>query len=331
MFKIPLPEIKEKIIQSGKLTSEQLTAKIKSKINELSGLISEEGAAHIIANELGVELARQQEELKVKEIYAGMRDVSTMGKVVRKFDVREFAKGESTGKVASLILGDETGTIRVVLWNEQVDTLRSIQDGDILKVKHGYVRENNNNKEIHLGEKGEIVRNPAGASILSVRQTATHERKKIQELEPGNQAEVLGTIVQVFDPRFWQVCPRCNKKVLQSEGLFTCTEHGEVAAGLSYVLNLILDDGTGTIRGVFWKNQVNHLLGKEEEAMTIFRDNPNLFEETKNDLLGEQVKVLGSVKKNEMFDRLELSVQMVEKANPEEEAKRLEKEALARS
>ena len=331
MFKIPLPEIKEKIIQSGKLTSEQLTAKIKSKINELSGLISEEGAAHIIANELGVELARQQEELKVKEIYAGMRDVSTMGKVVRKFDVREFAKGESTGKVASLILGDETGTIRVVLWNEQVDTLRSIQDGDILKVKHGYVRENNNNKEIHLGEKGEIVRNPAGASILSVRQTATHERKKIQELEPGNQAEVLGTIVQVFDPRFWQVCPRCNKKVLQSEGLFTCTEHGEVAAGLSYVLNLILDDGTGTIRGVFWKNQVNHLLGKEEEAMTIFRDNPNLFEETKNDLLGEQVKVLGSVKKNEMFDRLELSVQMVEKANPEEEARRLEKEALARS
>jgi len=328
MFKIPLPEIKEKIIQSGKLTSEQLTAKIKSKINELSGLISEEGAAHIIANELGVELARQQEELKVKEIYAGMRDVSTMGKVVRKFDVREFAKGESTGKVASLILGDETGTIRVVLWNEQVDTLRSIQDGDILKVKHGYVRENNNNKEIHLGEKGEIVRNPAGASILSVRQTATHERKKIQELEPGNQAEVLGTIVQVFDPRFWQVCPRCNKKVLQSEGLFTCTEHGEVAAGLSYVLNLILDDGTGTIRGVFWKNQVNHLLGKEEEAMTIFRDNPNLFEETKNDLLGEQVKVLGSVKKNEMFDRLELSVQMVEKANPEEEAKRLEKEAV---
>ena len=328
MFKIPLPEIKEKIIQSGKLTSEQLTAKIKSKINELSGLISEEGAAHIIANELGVELARQQEELKVKEIYAGMRDVSTMGKVVRKFDVREFAKGESTGKVASLILGDETGTIRVVLWNEQVDTLRSIQDGDILKVKHGYVRENNNNKEIHLGEKGEIVRNPAGASILSVRQTATHERKKIQELEPGNQAEVLGTIVQVFDPRFWQVCPRCNKKVLQSEGLFTCTEHGEVAAGLSYVLNLILDDGTGTIRGVFWKNQVNHLLGKEEDSMVIFRDNPNLFEETKNDLLGEQVKVLGSVKKNEMFDRLELSVQMVEKANPEEEAKRLEKEAV---
>ena len=328
MFKIPLPEIKEKIIQSGKLTSEQLTAKIKSKINELSGLISEEGAAHIIANELGVELARQQEELKVKEIYAGMRDVSTMGKVVRKFDVREFAKGESTGKVASLILGDETGTIRVVLWNEQVDTLRSIQDGDILKVKHGYVRENNNNKEIHLGEKGEIVRNPAGASILSVRQTATHERKKINELEPGNQAEVLGTIVQVFDPRFWQVCPRCNKKVLQSEGIFTCTEHGEVAAGLSYVLNLILDDGTGTIRGVFWKNQVNHLLGKEEDSMVIFRDNPNLFEETKNDLLGEQVKVLGSVKKNEMFDRLELSVQMVEKANPEEEAKRLEKEAV---
>jgi replication factor A1 len=327
MFKIPLPEIKSKIVESGKLSSEDLEGKIKAKINELSGLISEEGAAHIIANELGIELVKQNAELKIKEAYAGMKDVSTTGKVMRKFEVREFAKGNSTGKVCSLMLGDNTGTIRVVFWNDQVDLLTNVKEEDVLQVKHGYVRENNNNKEIHLGDRGEIEINPEGITIDSVRQTASHERKRIQDLESGNQAELLGTIVQVFDPRFWKTCPRCNKKVMDSEGKFNCTEHGEVEPSLSYVLNLILDDGTGTIRGVFWKNQVNHLLGKEEEEMVVFRDDPSLFEETKTDLLGEQIKVLGATKKNEMFERLEFSVQMVQKADPQEEAKRLEKEA----
>ncbi len=121
MYKIPLADLKEKILRSGKLDSHELEEKIRHKINELSGLISEEGAAHIIANELGIELVRLGgEKLKIKEIYAGMRGISAVGKVVRKFDVREFQKGEGLGKVCSLIFGDETGTIRVVFWNEQV-------------------------------------------------------------------------------------------------------------------------------------------------------------------------------------------------------------------
>src|SRR3989339_2185984 len=111
MFKIPLAEIKEKIVSSGKLTLQDLDVKIKKKINDLSGLISEEGAAHIIANELGIELfSSNQEKLKIKSIYAGMRSIATLGKVMRKFEVREFAKEKTVGKVASLILGDETGT-----------------------------------------------------------------------------------------------------------------------------------------------------------------------------------------------------------------------------
>ena len=155
------------------------------------------------------------------------------------------------------------------------------------------------------------------------------ENKKIQELGDGNSAEVVGTIVQVFDPRFWHACPRCNRKALETEGKFQCQEHGQVEAVLSYVMNLILDDGTGTVRGVFWKNQVNHLLGKEEKDLVKFRDEPATFEEIKTELLGEQLKVKGTVKKNDMFDRLELSVQIVERANPEEETKLLEKEAAS--
>src|SRR3989344_2662709 len=107
IYKIPLEEIRNKIIMSRTISPGELDLKIKEKISELSGLISEEGAAHIIANELGVELFSGKEKLKIRELYVGMKNVSTVGKITRKFDVREFAKGDKIGKVASLIMGEK--------------------------------------------------------------------------------------------------------------------------------------------------------------------------------------------------------------------------------
>ena len=65
IYKIPLEEIRNKIIMSRTISPADLDLKIKEKIRELSGLISEEGAAHIIANELGVELFSGKEKLKI--------------------------------------------------------------------------------------------------------------------------------------------------------------------------------------------------------------------------------------------------------------------------
>ncbi len=326
MYKIPLADLKNIILESKKITPRDLEEKIKLKINELSGLISEEGAAHIIANELSISVVRAvNSKLKIKEIYAGMRNLVTVGKVLRKFDVREFAKGESTGKVCSVVLGDETGTIRVVFWNDQVARLDKVQEGDILLLKDVYAKENNASKEIHVGERTEITINPEGETIAQVRQSSNFQRSKISELTEGSEGtEILGTIVQIFDPRFFYVCPNCSKRANETEGQFQCAEHGTVQPVVSYVLNVILDDGTGTIRSTFWKNQTNHLLGKDEQEILRYKDNVALFEDMKTELLGEQLKVMGRIKKNDLFDRLELNVQLVEKANPEEELARLE-------
>ncbi len=325
MYKVPLPEIKRKIIQSGKVTREQLESKIKVKINELAGLISEEGAAHILANEMGIELINSTTgKLKIKEIYAGMKNITAVGKVVRKFQMREFAKGDSKGKVASLIMGDETDTIRVVFWNDQVSILDKVQENDIILIKDAYVRENNGGKEVHIGERSSVAINPEGEAISAVRQSSDVERRPINELQEGEESEIMGTVVQVFDPRFFNVCSDCGKKVTEIEGVFSCLEHGTVKPSLSYVLNAVLDDGSGTIRSIFWKNQTNHLLGKGEAELTSYKDRLASFENVKTDLLGEQFKLRGRVKKNDMFNRLEFNVQLVEKANPEEELARLE-------
>jgi replication factor A1 len=323
MYKVPINIIKEKLISTGKISEEELNTKIKSKVEELSGLISEEGAAHIIANELGIKIEEEkilQEEIKIKDVLPNMKNVSLVGKVVRKFNINEFSKGDHKGKVGSIVFGDETGTMRLVFWNDLTEKMESFNEDDILKVENVYIKENNNQKEAHLNSESELIVNPENVKIEGVKTTNGYSRKKIEHLNENlGNVEVVGTVVQVFDPRFFYTCSQCGKKVMDNEGSYSCAEHGKVEPKISYVTNLVLDDGTGNIRGIFWKNQTNHLFSLKDEEVAEFKEDLSKFDSLKTDLLGEQLKLKGTIKKNDMFNRLEFNVQIVEKANPEEE------------
>ena len=142
--------------------------------------------------------------------------------------------------------------------------------------------------------------------------------------ENDNDVELLGTIVQVFDIKYFETCPRCGKRAKPSAALFECTEHGNVIPAYAYVLNAILDDGTETIRCVFFRNQVERLLNLNQEQVLRFKQEPADFEAVKNELLGTITKVVGRSNKNSMFNRLEFVVNNVDiNPNPEEEIKRL--------
>lgn len=325
MIKIPLNDIIEKIKKETKLSEDEINSKIDEKLKQLSGLISREGAAHIISNELGVKLFDSfTGRLQIKNILAGMRDVEAVGKVQQIYDVREFKTEKREGKVGSFVLGDETGTIRVVLWGSQTDNIKNLNEGIVVKIVSGYVRENNNLIEIHLNERSKLVINPEGETIGEVKKF-TSERKNISDLkENDNNIEVLGTIVQVFNPRFFEVCPKCNKRIRQREDSFICEVDGAVTPDYSYVLTIFLDDGTENIRTVLFRNHADNLLNMTKEDILKYNENPEKFEEIKTSLLGNQIKLIGRVNKNEMFDRLEFMVQKVIDMNPEEEINRLE-------
>lgn len=332
MIKIPIETIIEKIKEKTNLSDNEIEAKIKEKLKQLSGLISREGAAHIIANELGVKIFEQVSgKLKIKNILTGMRNVETVGKITDIYDVREFMSGERNGKVASLVIGDETGSIRIVLWNDQANNLEKIKQGDIIKIVGGYVRENIGRKEVHLNDKSKLIANPPGEAINEVKETETRAqatKRKINELkENDSNIELFGTIVDVFDPKFFEVCPKCEKRAKPSSNNFVCGEHGIVEPSYSYVLNTFLDDGTDNIRVVFFKKQANNLLSKNEEEIIKYKNNIADFETIKNELKGKQIKVIGRVVKNAMFERLEFISQLVfPNVDPSEEIERLKKE-----
>ncbi|HLC50425.1 MAG TPA: OB-fold nucleic acid binding domain-containing protein [Candidatus Nanoarchaeia archaeon] len=328
MIKIPYEEIVLKINEKTQMSVTEIEERIEKKMKQLSGLISKEGAAHIVANELGVKLLEQTSgKLQIKNIMKGMRDVETVGRVMQVYEIREFMKGDSVSKVASVLIGDETGTIRIVMWGSQADNALKLSGGDIVKVVGGYIRENNSRIEIHMNEKSQLTINPSGVTVKDVVVTTKiGTRKTIKELsENDNDVELLGTVVQAFDIKFYEVCPRCSKRARPSSDLYQCAEHGNVIPAYSYVFNVVLDDGTETLRCVFFRNQVEKLVNMTQEQLLKFRSNPADFEAVKHDLLGKIIKVTGRANKNAMFNRIEFVANSVDN-NPsaEEEIKKLQ-------
>ncbi|UCF59030.1 MAG: single-stranded DNA-binding protein, partial [Candidatus Bathyarchaeota archaeon] len=61
--------------------------------------------------------------MKIKELRNGMRRVDVVAKVTEKSDPREVQSRykNETYRVAVALVSDDTGTIKLTLWNEQID------------------------------------------------------------------------------------------------------------------------------------------------------------------------------------------------------------------
>ena len=117
----------ERMSSSLTLPVEEVERKIEAKRAKLSGLISKEGAAQIVAAELGVSFDNAL--LKIAELAEGMKRAHAIGKITQMFPVRSYSKNGKEGKIGSFLLGDESSNIRTVLWDAHHIGL--IEDGTL--------------------------------------------------------------------------------------------------------------------------------------------------------------------------------------------------------
>jgi replication factor A1 len=334
MLKIPLENIVSKIKENTKLTEADINKKIENKVKELSGLVSKEGAAHIIANELGVKLFQQtvSGRLQIKNIVPGLRNVSFLARVVTIYPVRDFKTEKKEGKVASLVVSDETGRMRVVFWDTNHIKLieeGKLKEGDLIRLKNGYVRESrvSDMLEVHTSGTSTIEINPQDPdadkipAVKIVRETAN--RMKIANIEEGIQ-EIRGAIVNIFEGNlFYDVCPECGKRARDN----LCQEHGEVIPKQSLMLSTMVDDGSGNMRVIFFGSRAQRILGMSaEEAFKLAKEhNDPLYPLNKqmNDILGREIVVDGKVSKNSFSGDLEMIARNISNPNPSNEAKML--------
>ena len=73
------------------------------------------------------------DSVKIADITAENKTVNFIARIVSAFEIKEFTRDDGTiGRVGNLIVGDETGKIRVTLWDNIADLIKTMKS-DLLK------------------------------------------------------------------------------------------------------------------------------------------------------------------------------------------------------
>jgi len=303
-------QLVERISSASGVSKEEIDRKVEAKRAKLSGLVSKEGAAQIVAAELGINF--EKERMKISELVVGMKKANVVGKVISVSPVRSYSKNGKEGKVANLVIADEASNIKTVLWDTNHISLienEKIKEGTVIEVSNGQIR----NGELHLGSFSDVK--ISSEKIENVKSDKVFSATKIKDAKVGQGLKTRGVIVQIYEPRYFEVCPECGKKVLDGE----CKVHGAVQPKRRALMNIVIDDGTDSLRAVLFGEQI-YLLGLNEEE--VF--NVDKFLEKKLDILGEEMIFSGSIRSNALYNTNEFNIEKVEKVDVNALLKELE-------
>jgi len=94
--------------------------------------------------------------LKIKDLSIGSARVKVEGKVVNKSEPKTIKLWDGRdANVADAVLEDESGSIILTLWNDQIDM---VNVGDKVQIINGYVSNFKKEKRLNLGRYGKIIK-----------------------------------------------------------------------------------------------------------------------------------------------------------------------------
>ena len=117
--------------------------------------------------------------MNIKELQVRQGNIEVTGTIADKGQVRQFNKDGKQLRVCDSTLQDDTGKVKLSLWNEQVDL---VNVGDTVKISKGYVNEWQGEKQLSTGKFGtlEVVKKGNGAPAQPVQQRID-PKPKVQE------------------------------------------------------------------------------------------------------------------------------------------------------
>ena len=175
----------------------------------------------------------------VETLTIGQSEVTLQGVVLDTEAVRTFKRDDgSEGQVANLTLGDETGRVRVTLWDERAPRVEELDRGATVEIIDGYVREREGEIELHVGDRGRI-------DEVSATVEYDPETTPIETVEIGQSFDIAG-VVRSADP------VRTFERDDGSEG---------------QVRNIRLQDDTGDIRVALWGEKADRDIAPGDEVL----------------------------------------------------------------
>lgn len=214
------------------ISKEDFLQRVKEKVESMGGLCDEPMAAMLVANELGFSDVGR-DSVKIENITAESGQVNFVARIVSVFDTKEFTRNDGTiGRVGNIIVGDETGRIRVTLWDNMADL---IKDGKInidqtLQIS-GYAKQGYSGVEVNVGNNGVLTESEEEINVAASNQ-------EIKDIKDGmGDLNLAGKVLEISEIRTFQ----------RKDG-----NYGKVG-------NLLLGDATGTVRVTLWDDKTEFL------------------------------------------------------------------------
>lgn len=252
--------------------------------------------------------------LKASELKPGLDSVDFAGRITSLFSPNSFSRKDgSPGKVSTAILADSTGTVRCSCWGSHSDAIHNFSVGDAVKIENAYVKQGIRGPELNLGWRGRIMEADDSSVPPLEKFRPSTTRTTVKSLQQGDSyKEIRAAIVDINSSSLlFHFCPKCNKR---AEG--ACPECNAKAEP-RLIINLMLDDGTGTIRSVFYNRQAEKLLGMT--AAQAEKMDPDSLLASARQSLGKEMIVSGNVKFNNFSGEIELVARQLGDVDPARE------------
>jgi replication factor A1 len=228
------------------VSKESVLERLEAERRRAGGLISDETLLRMIAAGFGCEVLGGEAvapSLLLRDLIPGLNGVSVVGRVVAVFSPRAF-NGNRKGRFASLLIVDESGVLRVVLWNDKASLVEAggVKVGEVIRFRRVYTREDFGGRvEVHVGEKSVVEVNPEDVMSKDYPSISKFTTKigELSGVRRNSKVNLAGTV-----------------KRLGSVSQF---ERPDSSSGK--VMRFVLSDGTGEVSVVVWNEKVDEVEG----------------------------------------------------------------------
>jgi len=284
------------------------------------------------------------------------KDLNIEGEVIKNIKALQNSKGVVTFKgiitsvdniktislksgenvsLLGFIVSDNTDGIRVTLWREKADEYsKLLTTGQGLSLENVLVKYSNfsNRNEISLINESKLelkdleIKNLKSLNLEKKEKGANFsgDYAKIDTIEAPGTIELKGFIAKDLNNiTVYEACKNCFKKVENC----TCGKGDETEFRM--IINLIIDDGTGTIRTTFIGDQAEKLMGVETTKIVQLKETPEFekfLEKKSSEFLGKDIIVKGRAKFSDYSNQYEISVYDFKDININEELERVMKQ-----
>jgi len=272
---------------------------------------------------------------KIKNLQKSKGVVSFDGIITSVDNIKTISlKSGEDVSLLGFIISDDSDGIRVTLWREKAEEYSKLLNvGQGLSLKNVLVKYSNfsNRNEISLIKESilelkDIEIKNLKRIDLSKQGRATNfsgNYTKVESIEASGTIEIKGFIAKDLNNiTVYEACKNCYKKVENC----TCGKGDNTEFRM--ILNLIIDDGTGTIRTTFMGEQAEKLIGVETANVVQLKETPEFekfLEKKSSEFLGKDVIIKGRAKFSDYSNQYEISVYDFKDINIDDELERVMK------